>query len=254
MTTVANDSDAWIRRYRPAPQSRVRLVCFPHAGGSASFFVPVARALPDTVDVLAVQYPGRQDRRADPPIEVLTDLADEVYAAVRRWADRPLAFFGHSMGAVLAFEVASRLQRAGDDRVRLLFASGRRAPSRWRDERVYQRDDDGLVAELRSLRGTDQRVLEDDELLRMIMPAIRGDYTAVETYVWEPAAPLRCPVVAMVGDSDPKTTLDEARAWGDHTTGGFTLRVYPGGHFYLAAQQADVISEIRAELASRQLV
>ncbi|MER7680978.1 alpha/beta fold hydrolase [Streptomyces sp. NPDC096934] len=233
--------DLWIRSFRPAPEAAERLVCFPHAGGSASFYLPVAAALSPAVDVVAVQYPGRQDRRHEPGLTSVAELADRVAEALRAWQDRPLTFFGHSMGAVVAFEVARRLERSGTGPVRL-FASGRRAPSRTRDERVHTLGDDRLIAEIRALSGTDSRLLDDEELLRMVLPAIRNDYTAVETYLAAPEDTVRCPVTVLVGDDDPKTSLDEARAWESHTLGGSTLQVFPGGHFYLTERAADVLA------------
>ncbi|WP_128382305.1 thioesterase II family protein [Streptomyces cavernae] len=233
--------DLWIRSFRPAPEAAERLVCFPHAGGSASFYLPVAAALSPGVDVVAVQYPGRQDRRQEPGLTSVAELADRVAEALESRHDRPLTFFGHSMGAVVAFEVARRMERAGTGPVRL-FASGRRAPSRTRDEKVHTLGDDRLVAELRALSGTDARFLEDEELLRMVLPAIRSDYTAVETYLAAPTDTVRCPVTVLVGDDDPKTSLDEARAWDGHTLGGSEMRVFPGGHFYLTERAADVLA------------
>jgi len=230
-------------------RSAVRLVCFPHAGGSASFYVPFARSLPADVDVLAVQYPGRQDRRADKPIEDILELADRIFEALRPWAGRPLAFFGHSMGAVVAYEVARRLEQETGTRLSALFASGRRAPSRRPGEMaVHLRDDDGVIAELERLSGTDTALLDNEELLQMILPPIRSDYRALEKYVHRPGPKLTCPITVLVGDADPQITLDEARAWRDHTAGGFGMRVFPGGHFFLSSQQAQVSEVIRERL------
>jgi surfactin synthase thioesterase subunit len=245
---VSVESDEWIRRYRPAPGAAIRLVCLPHAGGSASFFLPVAAALSPDVDVLAVQYPGRQDRRHDPMIDDLGDLADAVVTALKPWLDRPFAFFGHSMGATLAFEVTRRLEQGAGPAPLHLFASGRRAPSRHRDENVHLGGDDRLIAELTELSGTDTRVLGEEEMLRLVLPAIRNDYRATETYRYRPGPPLSCPITVLTGDADPKTSLDEAEAWREQTTGSFDLRVYPGGHFYLADHQSEVLGAITDRL------
>ncbi|MEV5431927.1 alpha/beta fold hydrolase [Streptomyces sp. NPDC052701] len=241
--------DLWIRRFRPASDAPERLVCFPHAGGSASFYLPVSTALSPRVDVVAVQYPGRQDRRREPGLTSVAELADRVTEALAAWTDRPLTFFGHSMGAVVAFEVARRMERAGSGPVRL-FASGRRAPSRVREETVHTLDDDGVVAELRALDGTDTQFLEDEELLRMVLPAIRSDYQAVETYRCEPGATVRCPVTVLTGDADPKTSLDEARDWERHTLAGADVRVFPGGHFFLSERPADVLAVLTEHFAA----
>ncbi|WP_138796198.1 thioesterase II family protein, partial [Escherichia coli] len=138
----------------PAAEPPTRLVCFPHAGGSAAYFHGVSRALSPAVDVLAVQYPGRQDRRHEPLIDSIDGLAARVREELAPWTDRPLALFGHSMGAMVAFEVALRLTADGAA-PSVLFASGRRAPSRYREESVHLHDDAGIMAELSRLDGTD---------------------------------------------------------------------------------------------------
>lgn len=207
----------------------------------------MAQALSPGVEVLAVQYPGRQDRRLELMVDDLGELADEVARVAGTVLNRPFAIFGHSMGAVLAFELALRLEREQLNPLRV-FVSGRRAPSTYRDEQVHLRDDDGVVAELLALSGTDNRIFGDEELLRMVLPAIRNDYRATETYVYRPGPPLRSPITALIGERDPKASLDEVRTWGSHTDGGFDLRTFPGGHFYLIDRAPDVIRAIAEEL------
>ncbi|WP_327418315.1 thioesterase II family protein [Streptomyces sp. NBC_01233] len=246
MTTRSENRDLWIRRYHPADDSAVRLLCLPHAGGSASFYFPVSQALSPGIEVLAVQYPGRQDRRLEPCPDSIAELADSLLPLlVDEWADRPLALFGHSMGASLAFELAGLLeQRAGILPV-MLFASGRRAPSRFRPEDdVHLRGDEALLLEIKQLAGTDSRVLGDDEVLRMVLPAIRSDYRVAELYRPERVHQVSCPVMALVGDNDPKAQLDDVRAWQEHTSGAFTMEVFPGGHFYLTEQAPRLITRI----------
>jgi pyochelin biosynthetic protein PchC len=250
MTTLRTAPETWIRSYHQASDSAVRLVCFPHAGGSASFFFPVSTALSPSVEVLAVQYPGRQDRRTEPNIDSVPALADAILPAVRPLADRPLAFFGHSMGALLAYEVALRLEQDGAPPLTRLYVSGRRAPSRYRREVIHRQGDDGIVAELRRLSGTNSDLLGDPEALEMILPAIKSDYKAVETYEHTPGRSLSCPVLALIGDSDAKVTADEANAWAEHTSGPFEMRTFRGGHFYLVDQSAEVIRLISADLAT----
>jgi surfactin synthase thioesterase subunit len=241
------DTDTWVRRFHPAPQARTRLVCMPHAGGSASYFFPVSRVLAPEVEVLAIQYPGRQDRRHEKCIEEIPELADLVARALAPWLDRPLAFFGHSMGATLAFEVAVRLEAVGVTSS-ALFASGRRAPSRHREESVHLRGDDGLLAEIRTLNGTQSEVLSDDEMVRMVLPSIRGDYRAIERYRYRPGPKLACPIFALIGDTDPRVTVEEARSWSDHTADRFELRIFSGGHFYLNAHVPAVLKLISRHL------
>lgn len=179
-----DDDDLWCRRYRPAASPTARLVCLPHAGGSAPFFRPLALALGAGTDVVAIQYPGRQDRRTEQPVSDMGRLADLVAGILRRQPDLPLTIFGHSMGAILGFEVTRRLEADGSGPVHL-FASGRRAPSAVRDDNVHLRDDAGILAELHAVGGTASAVLSNDELMRAALPSLRADYQAVDTY--------RCP-------------------------------------------------------------
>ncbi|MGB3442677.1 MAG: alpha/beta fold hydrolase [Actinophytocola sp.] len=247
MTHTAEATDLWLRRYQPTQDAAHRLVCLPHAGGSASYFFGVAKNLAPAVDVLAAQYPGRQDRRTEPCVTAIAELADLLATHVARVADRPLSLFGHSMGAVLAFEVAARLEADGVA-PHSIIVSGRRAPGTVRDERVHLRDDDGLVAEIQALSGTDAKVMRDEELLRMVLPAIRGDYRAIETYRSEPGRTISAPIHAIVGESDPKATVAEVSRWEEHTTGAFAMKVFPGGHFYLDRHVPEVLGLIRTAL------
>ncbi|MEU7146368.1 alpha/beta fold hydrolase [Nocardia sp. NPDC046473] len=247
MTTTTDGTNLWIRRFNPVSEPAVRLVCLPHAGGAASFFLPVSRALAPNCDVLAVQYPGRQDRRTEKCIDNIPELADAVTEQLLTWTDRPLAVFGHSLGATLGFEVAQRLEQRGTE-VTALFVSGRRAPSRHRDESVHLLSDEGLIRELKTLNGTGLAVLDDDEILRMSLPALRGDYTAAETYRYTECPPLRTPIYAHIGNADPRVNREEAEAWSLHTTASFELHAYPGGHFYLNDQTAHLVASIKQVL------
>lgn len=242
----------WVRTFQPAPGGAVRLVCLPHAGGSASLFFPMAKAFGPGVEVMAVQYPGRQDRRHEPGIDSVEEYADEIFAVLRQLDDRPLMLFGHSMGAVLAYEVALRLRRAGLPAPARLFVSGRRAPSRHHDENVHQAPDAEIVAELRRLGGPHQGMLADPEVLSLVLPAIRSDYRAIESYRHDATARLDCPVTVLVGDADPRVSIDEARAWAEHTTAPTEVEVFPGGHFYLIEQSSAVIGLIADRLSAAQ--
>lgn len=241
----------WCRRYVPAQNPTARLVCLPHAGGSAPFFRPVAVALGAEVDVVCVQYPGRQDRRAETPIAAMDVLADRLAEILRADDDGlELTLFGHSLGAVLAFELARRLEAHGRAPARI-FVSGRRGPSTHRDEAIHRLDDAGILDELRKMDGTASILLGDEELMRAALPSLRADYTAVERYSCPPEAAVGSPITALTGDKDPKTTLDEAREWERHTTGGFDLQVYPGGHFFLADHAAQINELLRQHFAKQ---
>jgi surfactin synthase thioesterase subunit len=243
------DTDRWIRCFQRGSPDAPRLVCFPYAGGAANYFFRLAGMLSPDVEVLAVQYPGRHDRIAEPLIDDIAVLADRIATALDGWLDRPTAFFGHSMGAVVAYEVARRWERQSlvlDH----LHVAGRRAPSRIRYTAVHRRDDAGIRREVAEMGGPNTELLADPELGPMLLPPIRNDYKAIETYRHPPGPPLTCPVTVLVGDADPVVTLDEAAAWSEHTTGPFELRVFPGGHFFVADHQDKVTEILRASLIS----
>lgn len=240
--------ETWLRRFRPRGDAARSLVCLPHAGGSAGFFFPLARVLAPAVDVLAVQYPGRQDRRHEPGISSIRELSDRIVDAMRSLDDRPLALLGHSMGALLAYEVALRMAAAGLPTPVHLFASGRRAPSCYRDDRFHLSSDDDMLAHVRRLGGPGSTALDDPELREMVLPVIRNDYRAVESYRHDPSAVLDCPVTVLTGDRDTLVSPDEARAWAAHTTGPTDLEVLPGGHFYLSDMTGQVAELLRRRL------
>ncbi|MGK5628339.1 thioesterase II family protein [Streptomyces sp. URMC 123] len=240
--------DLWLRRYRPCAAPAVRLACFPHAGGSATSFLPFVRALPEEVEVLAVQYPGRQDRRSEPLIDTVDGLVEPLAEVLRAHADRPLVLFGHSMGATVAYEVARVLQRQGAGPAALVV-SGRRAPTTNRPMTVHLYDDDRLLAELRSLDGTDESLLADPELLQLVLPAIRNDYRAVGTYTHRPGPPLDCPLTVFTGADDPNVTAAEAAAWAEVAVAGAPVRTFPGGHFFLHQRPAEVCAALVDTLA-----
>lgn len=228
---TALDPARWLRGYHPAPPGAPRLVCFPFAGGSASFFQPLSAALPAT-EVLAVQYPGRQDRYSEPPLRDLHAIADAVVAALPDDGARTV-LFGHSMGALVGYEVARRLEARGTDLTHL-YVSGWRGPGRRRPGGpVHGLDDAGVLADVRALGGPGTALLDEPRLVEMLLPAIRGDYAAAELYAHTPAPLLRCPVTALTGDADPLVSPVEAMEWAERTTGEFALQVFPGGHFYL---------------------
>ncbi|MFJ8017182.1 thioesterase II family protein [Streptomyces sp. NPDC096339] len=233
-TAPAEDPSAWVRRFHPSPEASAELVCFPHAGGSAAYWFPVSRALAPAVEVLAVQYPGRQERHQEAPVTDLHRLADRIAAALPPAAGaRPRLFLGHSMGASLAYEVAVRLADTPAGGPDGLLLSGRRAPSRRHPEADRPADDRALVAKVRSLGGTASGLLDDQDMLGLVLPVLRADYRALAHYVPTPGTPLSCPVLGLAGDRDTEAPPDDVRAWGAQTSGPFELRILPGGHFFL---------------------
>jgi surfactin synthase thioesterase subunit len=238
----------WFRRVDARPAAALRLVCFPHAGGSAAFFRTWTERLSPGIEMAAVQYPGRADRLDEAVVHDAETQVRRIVAALPQLADRPLALFGHSMGAILAYEVARSLEAAGTPPAHL-FVSGCRAAHVPGERRVSELDDDKLVDVLTWMGGTDTTLLADPDLREMVLPYVRGDFRLVETYRHVPGPLLRTPVTSIVGEDDKVATIDAAARWAELTTGAFAQRVFPGDHFYLVPHRDKVIAEIEARLA-----
>lgn len=235
---VSSDHDDWIRRFHPVPESDFQLVCLPYAGGSASFYFPLSRILVPHVEVLAAQYPGRQDRRLEPPIENLAELADRLAEILSDYTGNDLVIFGHSMGATLGFEIVVRLEAAGVA-VRGLIVSGRRAPSYGHDRDIHTLSDSALIAEIRALAGGEIPLPDDEVLRELALQSIRSDYTAIETHPTSDRR-VQCPVTGIFGDHDSRVDARAAQQWAEHTSGTFTMHTLPGGHFYLVKHWPDI--------------
>jgi pyochelin biosynthesis protein PchC len=241
-----------LRRFSQGRGEGRVLVCFPHAGGAASFFAPWARLLPSGIEMVAVQYPGRQDRRDEPLPTDIGALADQIAEELVALAGRPLALFGHSLGALVAFEVAGRLEQSREPDLIGLIVSGRRAPSSRGPQVAHRLDDETLLAEAVRLGGTPRSLLQDAETIDMILPPIRADYRMLAAYRWPPGPPLRCPISAYCGASDPRVVGDEIGEWRTHTTAAFEVRSFTGGHFYMNDRQVlgHLIASISRDLAA----
>lgn len=232
-------------RPKPVSNPRMRLVCFPYAGGAASVFHQWPQGLPNDVELIAVQYPGRATRMRETPIPQLSLLLDDIEAALPPMFDCPIAFFGHSMGATVAYELTQRLQAANRPLPKHLFVSGRIAPQLPPAKApIHHLPQSEFLAALAKLDGTPAEVLEHQELMDILLPIIRADFTSLETWTYQESAPLSIPVSAFGGLNDEWVPLEGLDAWSVCTTGKFKRHVFPGGHFFLHRQQAAMLSII----------
>jgi pyochelin biosynthetic protein PchC len=242
-------SGAWLHCRYPRPDARITLLAFPHAGGSASFFRTWGGLLPGTVELSAVQYPGRLDRLREPCIPDVQGLADGVVEALRKadpGSDRRVALLGHSMGALVAFETALRLEALGIPPL-VTFLSSHPAPGRPRRNSLTDFSDHALIRELRRLDATPASLMDAPDALEVILTGLRSDYQAVHRYRPSPGR-LTTPVVGLVGDDDPDVAPDDMHPWTEVTDGPMTLHVFPGDHFYLVDQRDAVLSAAAAHL------
>lgn len=252
---TSGGASKWLRRYRQVARPRVRLVCFPHAGGAASMFREWPQWLPEDVEVIGVCYPGRQDRVMEPCIDEMGVLTTQIADVLQPCAGDRLALFGHSMGASVAYEVALRLQQRTGSSPGWLFASGQLPPHRVEPKSVHLRGDDAIVAEVRRLGDPDaDTVLDDPDLRELVLPAIRADFRLIGTYLPRPATPLATPVVAYAGTEDDQVPVEGLREWAAvTTTGRFAHRVYPGGHFYLMEDPEALVRDLAGHLTAARV-
>ncbi|HEX9428198.1 MAG TPA: alpha/beta fold hydrolase [Candidatus Polarisedimenticolia bacterium] len=239
----------WILRPRPDPTARLRLFCFPYAGGGAAPFRVWADDLPADVELCLVQLPGREGRLNEPPYARITPLVAALVTALRGELGKPYAFFGHSLGALLGFELLRALRRVGAPSPRGLFVSGYRAPHLPDPEPPLHRlPGAALWEELRRLNGTPPEVLENAELRRLVEPTLRADFAIDETYLHTNEAPLTCPISAFGGISDREVSGEMLAAWRRHTEGSFELRMMPGDHFFIHASRPILLDALAGDL------
>jgi pyochelin biosynthetic protein PchC len=238
----------WLRCRRPRPEAALRLVCFPHAGGGAGTFRGWPDLLPPWIELLAVQYPGREDRFGEPLLTELTALAraaaGELAAELAGGDSRPMAFFGHSMGGAVAHEVALSLAGPGGPGPVHLVVSAREPVEHVAPGSIHLGGSTALRAELARLGGTSSELFENAELWRLMEPVLRADYRIVETYRPVPGRRLSCPVTAFAAEDDGELTVEQAAGWAQATDGPFALRTFPGGHFYLVPHRERVLREL----------
>jgi medium-chain acyl-[acyl-carrier-protein] hydrolase len=250
-TRDAAKAGAWIAYHKPRPGARVRLYCFPYAGGAASIFRGWADALPAEIEVRPVQPPGRESRIREP---AFTRVEPLVAAFLAGHGDdlgaMPAAFFGHSMGALLAYELARALRREGRPAPVRLFVSARRAPHLPARERpIYALPEEEFRAELRELKGTPEEVLDHPELMELVGPLLRADFELIDTYEHAPGDPLGCPISAFGGIADATVSEEEMAGWRRHTAGPFRLRMLPGDHFFLHhGSRAELLGHLAGDL------
>jgi pyochelin biosynthetic protein PchC len=214
-----------------------------------NFFLPWAEFAPSGVELLAVCYPGREERLNEPHAERMEQLVEPIAGECARLSDVPLVFFGHSMGASVAYETALRLQEHHGVTMPALFVSGAPAPGWEHLDDLSNAPDAELVAELSSLNGTDSEVFDHPELVALVLPAIRADYRLACGHLRDLAAAperpaLSSPIVAYYGDQDPDTDTESVGAWAAATTSTFAARVYDGDHFYLVDHAATLVRDI----------
>jgi medium-chain acyl-[acyl-carrier-protein] hydrolase len=242
----------WITQESGRSRARLRLFCFPHAGGAALAYRRWQQQWSEhEIEVCPVQLPGRENRSDEPAFRQIEPLAQALTVALAPLCDRPFAFFGHSMGTLAAFELAHHLRARGLPEPVGMLMSAHRAPSRARSRpAIHSLAGPAFVNALRDLGGTPEAVLQEPDLLAFFTPTLRADLEVTETYRYTPRPPLRCPITVFGGQDDPRVDRIELEAWRAETEGAFDLRIFEGGHFYLKDREPEVLAAIHTRLRS----
>ncbi|HEX8905117.1 MAG TPA: alpha/beta fold hydrolase [Longimicrobiaceae bacterium] len=239
----------WVVFPRTQPAARLRLFCFPYAGGGASIFAPWARVLPPEVEVVGVQLPGRENRLSEKPYSDLLELAERLGAELKPFMDRPFALYGHSNGGLMAFELARLLRREGRRLPEHIFVGGRPAPQLKHDEPpMHALPEPEFIARLRRYNGTPEEVLQNPEIMELIAPMLRADFALGETYDYREEPPLAVPISAYAGARDEEVPRHQVEAWREQTSAAFSFTLFPGDHFFMNGDRELVLQQLGREL------
>ncbi|MGB3637974.1 MAG: thioesterase II family protein [Rivularia sp. (in: cyanobacteria)] len=237
--TSTHQSKSWIFRTKPFSQASLRLFCFPYAGASSRIFRKWARSLPANIELCPVELPGRGTQIKSPSFTSIEALVRAIAPMLLPYLDKPFAFFGHSMGGLLSFELARYLRKQYDKKPVGLFVSASRAPQIPSSKPpIHTLSEIEFKQELSRLNGTPASVLQNTELMQLLIPILRADFAVLETYVYTQEPPLECPIVAFGGLEDREVTLAELEGWRSQTQSSFKLQLFPGDHFFIHSAQS----------------
>jgi medium-chain acyl-[acyl-carrier-protein] hydrolase len=243
------DVRTWLPFYKEKPSARLRLFCFPFAGGGAGAYRAWQAALPPEVDVCAVGLPGRESRFTEPPFTSVAPLVAALSTALTPLMSRPFAFFGHSLGGLIAFELTQQLRRQGRPLPIHFFASAAPAPSLvHRQPKLGRLPQPELIAKLRQYNGTPKEVLEHATLMELLLPTLRADFMMIDDYSHQPSEPLPIAATVIGGSQDAGVPESSLEAWSEAFTAPPKRLVLPGDHFFIQQQQQAVLSLIASAL------
>lgn len=244
---------SWLIK-KPGESHRMHLYCFSYAGGNAATYMPWQSVIDPSIEICGVQLPGRGHRYSESPFTSLPALVKVLAQIIITHSDLPFAFFGHSLGGLLEFEVARYLQLHQLPTPVILFASGCNAPQyREVDQHIHTLQDAELIAVLKDYNGTPQQILADRELMAMLLPAIRADFSLSANYQYQPGPPLTCPIVVLAGTRDELQTRNQLSGWAKETTGPCETHWFEGDHFFIESDRNKVIDCVNAKLTQRML-
>jgi medium-chain acyl-[acyl-carrier-protein] hydrolase len=244
------ETTPWIVGGRTSSSALCRLFCLPHSGRGAFQFASWKNFLPQVLDICPIQLPGRENRLRESPYTRIQTIVENLASALNLYLDRPYILYGYSLGALIAFELARELRRRKIRPPLSLYTLARRAPHLpQNDPPVHHLPDDLFLAEVvRRYNGMPAAILQDVELMKLLMPALRADITVLETYIYEEEEPLDCPIYAFGGKFDSTVKEKDLEAWRLHTSSGLELKIFDGDHFFIRNNQQSIFRSILAQI------
>ncbi len=242
-------SDLWIVTPKPMPQAKLQLFCFPHAGGGVAFFSHWLSFLPADIEVHFVLLPGRENRFKESPYTDIHLLTHDFSEVISEYLNRPYAFYGHSMGGLVSFELARYLRRSRQSSPAHIFVSAHRAPQiPARFPPLHKLSPSEFLETLRLLEGTPTQILGNPEMMELMYPTLQSDLQLCETYQYSPEPPLQCPISVYGGLEDPRVSSQDLEEWGVHTYSAFQFNMLAGGHFFIQDSKETFLQMLSQEL------
>ena len=239
----------WLTCFQPYPRPKMRLFCFPYAGAGASIFRIWSKLLPQSIELCALKLPGRESRFKEPLFCQLSPLINHLVPALSPYLDLPFIFFGHSVGALICFELTRQLRQQNLPIPLHLLVSGRRAPQLPRRyPTTYNLPEPEFIKELRHFNGTPESLLQNQDVMKFFLPILRADLAIDETYTYTAKAPLDCPITAFGGFNDYRASCEELSTWEKQTSSNFRLQMFPGDHFFINQERDAVLENVRKVL------
>lgn len=240
----------WLPNLKPDSKAKLRLFCIPYAGGSTSIFRTWATHLPETIELCPIQLPGRGTRINEVPFKYLPNLIDAIVRAITPYLDTPFVFFGHSLGGLIAFEICHQLRIERSPLPKHLIISGCAAPNlRIKRSTLSTLPKLAFIDELSLLNGTPKELLINDEMMDLMLPTLRADFSLYESYSYKQRALLECPLTVFGGINDQAINLQQLDAWRDETQNDFSIYQLPGDHFFLHTKEAELLTLILQQLS-----
>ena len=242
---------SWLIPLTPSKVGNVSLFCFPYAGAGASVYRTWTKLLPHDLEAFAIQAPGRETRFMEPFVSSITELANQAARAITLETDKSVVLFGHSLGAACAYETARVLERLGRT-PELLIISGRQCPgTASKRNPIAHLTDKEFLEHVRTYKGTPSAVMENTEMMELLLPLLRADFSLSEQYRPNLEHLLSCPILGLGSSQDEWLDLETLKAWGKLTQGGFDMHWFEGDHFYLNQQTEELLSVIKEKISAR---